>query len=273
MPSQRNTIKSNVNNSKNTRMEMDASFANFDFRKDEIMHLGRYNNSANTMIQLSKQLKRPIRVLDIGCGEINTVRLFYKSTMEKKSDIVERYVGVDIDDIMIDKAKKKYGRVYESCNAEFLNTDLTVNPHLDFDDGYFDLIVCFEFLEHINPKFSQAILDEAYRLLNKDTGIALFSTPNSNGSNKQLPKDHFYEYSYEELIEKFEEANFTVENSVGCCINVSRIPSEVMKSAKPLFDRIYAAYGTNSAFSSVAIAPLLPPTYCKNVLYTLTANK
>jgi SAM-dependent methyltransferase len=269
MPSQRNDLKDlNINSSKNTRMDIDHAEKELDYRKDEIMHIARYTKGAQSMVDLAKHFGRPIRVLDIGCGQMNTVRLFYKSYVEKKSDIIEKYVGVDIDFKMVEKSREQFKRTYATCNAEFLIQDLTVTPHIDFEDGYFDLIICTEFLEHINPDLSQPIIEEAFRLLGKD-GVALFSTPNSNGSNKILPKDHFYEYSYEELIEKFKNAGFVISNTVGLSINLSKLPKEYVQKLSGVFDRFNGAFGRNSAFTSVAIAPLIEPKYCKNVLYVL----
>lgn len=268
MPSQRNTLKNNVNGSKNTRMDLDNSAKELDYRKDEIMFIGRYCKGAQTMMDLSKKLGRPIRVLDIGCGQMNTVRLFYRSYVVKKSDVIESYTGIDIDDIMVAKCKEEYKSTYETCNANFIIQDLTVNPHLDVPDNYYDLIICTEFLEHINPTMSQPVIEEAFRVLNPE-GIALFSTPNSNGSNATLPKDHFYEYSYEELIQKFKDAGWEVENTIGMCINISRLPKELVQSMAGVFARFNDGFGRNSAFTSVAIAPLVEPKYCKNVLYIL----
>ena len=270
MPSQRNNLNEfNVNDSKNTRMEMDKSFLDFDFRKDEVMHIARYMNSARTMSDLSKKLGRPIRVLDIGCGEMNTVRLFYRSFIEKKTDVIESYTGLDIDYKMAERAREKYGKCYDACNAEIVIKDLTVDPHLDVEDNYYDFIVCFEFLEHIKTEFAPAILEEAFRVLNPD-GKALFSTPNSNGSNSKLPADHVYEYSYEELIDLFECSGFTVNDAVGVCVNISRIPSEEKEDWDYEMSRIYKAFGYNSAFASVALAPLFSPVNCKNVVYHLS---
>ena len=269
MPSQRNNLKDmNVNFSKNTRMDIDHAEKDLDYRKDEIMHIARYIRGAQTMVDLAKQLGRPIRVLDVGCGQMNTVRLFYRSYVEKKSDVIERYIGVDIDFKMVEKSREQFKSAYNTCNAEFLIQDLTVEPHLDFEDGYFDMIICTEFLEHINPAMSQPVIEEAFRVLN-DEGAALFSTPNSNGSNKILPKDHFYEYSYEELIQKFKDAGFKVDDTVCLCINLSKLPKEYVSKLSGVFGRFNKAFGRNSAFTSVAIAPLIEPKYCKNVLYIL----
>lgn len=65
MPSQRNVLKNNVNGSKNTRMDLDNSAKELDYRKDEIMFIGRYCKGAQAMVDLAKKLGRPIRVLDM----------------------------------------------------------------------------------------------------------------------------------------------------------------------------------------------------------------
>lgn len=269
MPSQRNDLRlDNANESKNTRMDFSKLNDHMDYRKDEVMHIGRYTNAAGTMVELSKKLGRPIRVLDIGCGEMNSVRLLYRAFQVKKADVVQEYVGVDIDYIMAEKAMK-YKHAYSACKARFVIQDLTVNGKLDFPDGYFDLIICFEFLEHIKTRFAPPILREAFRVL-RPGGTALFSTPNSNGSNEKLPVDHVYEYSYEELLQMFSEAGFHVDKAIGVCVNISRIPEEEREAKRELIDRFYQAFGNNTPFACVAMAPIFRPRNCKNVLYRLS---
>ena len=269
MPSQRNDISAmNKNDSKNTRMDFEKLSSTMDYRKDEVMHIGRYTCGAQTISDIAKKLKRPIRVLDIGCGEMNTARLFYKVMREKKSETLAEYVGIDIDFIMAEKAVEKYQRAFEKCNARYSLQDLTTDSKIKFPDGYFDLIVCYEFMEHVQPIFIPDILDEAYRVLSKN-GKALFSTPNSNGSNKKLPKDHIYEYSYQECIDLFSNAGFEIEDAVGVCINFSKIPDAEKETLEAVIGRYWNAFGRNAPFADVAIAPLFDPVYCKNVLYHL----
>ena len=188
----------------------------------------------------------------------------------KKSSVIEKYVGVDIDYKMAENAMSNYGG-YETLNASFHIQDLTVDSHLPFPDGYFDLIICFEFMEHIQPKFLPKILQEARRLLNCN-GKALFSTPNSNGSNEDLPKDHIYEYSFEECISLFSNAGFKIDNAMGTCVNITKIPKQEKELLNGALERVYAAFGRNSAFSAVASAPLFNPRNCKNVVYHLSAR-
>ena len=269
MPSQRNDLgQDNVHNSKNTRIDFSRQSYNMDYRKDEIMHIGRYWNGVKTMMGLSSKLKRPIRVLDIGCGEMNTAKMFNSSVVVKKSSVIEKYIGVDIDYKMAENAMATYAG-YKTLNASYHIQDMTVDSHLPFPDGHFDLIICFEFMEHIQPKFLPAILQEAKRLLNPE-GEALFSTPNSNGSNEELPKDHIYEYSFEECVTLFLQAGFTITEAIGTCVNITKMPKEEKVKLDQILKRFYSAFGKNSPFAAVASAPLFNPKYCKNVIYHLS---
>lgn len=265
MPSERHKIKSNVNSSKNTRMNLDNSTENMDYRKDEFMHLGRYFKACQTMIDMSKELGRPVRVLDLGCGEIFIPRTLYKSFIVKKSDVLEKYIGVDIDDLMLDVIKSKYATMMKTMGVKVVCQDLTTNCHFKVRDGYFDIVTWYENIEHMKPQFIEPIMEEVHRVLSPD-GVLLCSTPNSIGSNEKLPKDHVYEWSYDDLL-KLMSKYFNQIDTYGVGLNVSKMPTEYLQKHKKSFDRIQVVFGRNTAFSCVAAAPLFPARYCKNVLY------
>lgn len=233
MPSERRTLKKNANDSKNTRMNLAESMDKFDLRKDEFMHLGRYFKACETIISLAKELGRPLRVLDI-------------------------------DDVMLNQIKESQARLIETCNVKLIVKDLTVNTKFKARDDYFDVIIWFENIEHMKPEFIPPIRDEVVRVLNP-AGIALISTPNSAGSNAKLPKDHVYEWSYDDMIQLL-NPYFEVD-PVGVGLNLSKIPKGRLIKKEKLLKRVEKAFGTNTAFSTTAIAPLFPPEFCKNVMY------
>lgn len=268
MASERRKLKTNLNDSKNTRMDVEAAISQMDVRKDELMHLGRYQKAVQTAINLSKDLGRPIRILDLGCGEIYTMRTLYKSFLVKKSDVVQRYIGVDIDDVMLSKVKDQYSSLLDQINGKLVVKDITVDPKLKVKDGYFDLIVWFEMIEHVKPEFIPPMFEELHRVLNPE-GILLVSTPNSRGSNAKLPKDHVFEWDYDELIQVMEDNQFEVLCSRGVCVNISKIPAEERAKRAKITRQVYEAFGENTAFSSTVLGPMFPPQYCKNVIYTL----
>lgn len=267
MASERSKLDENINNSKNTRMNLVDSMRLMDLRKDELMHIGRYFKACQTAVNLSKELGRPIKVLDLGCGEAYSMRLFYKSFLVKKSDVIERYFGVDIDKPMLKRTKSEYGKVIEAVNGKLIAQDLTVDETLKLACSSIDLVIWFEMVEHIQPEFVRPILAEVNRVL-RDDGVLLLSTPNSNGSNKKLPKDHVYEWSYEELLEAVKHEGFTGV-ATGTCINPSKIPQEVWRKRTEEINFVYNSFGENTAFSCVALAPLFPVEYSKNMLFEL----
>lgn len=266
MPSQRNDLKLlNKNDSKNTRMDFSKNKNNMDYRKDEFMHLARYQKAVDMILKRARAKGKPIKVLDIGCGEMNPAKMLYKAVVCKKEDIIREYIGVDIDYIMAEKAMENNENAYQKTRARFLIQDMTVKKDLPFPDNYFDIVISFEFFEHIQPVFLPGILKEMRRVL-KVNGDALFSTPNSNGSNRILPKDHIYEYSYEEVLSMLNSAGYKILDTSAICINLSKLSKEEKEKKQIIIKKYEEAFG-NSAFFAVAIAPMFEPRYSKNVLY------
>lgn len=200
------------------------------------------------------------------------MRVLYKSFVVKKSDVVKRYIGVDIDEPMLEKTRNSYNKVLEAVSGKLIAQDLTTDQHIKGKGGAIDLVIWFEMVEHIKPEFVKPILDEVYRVMSDDA-VMLLSTPNSNGSNAKLPKDHVYEWNYAELAGLLLEAGFEKVSSRGTSINPSKIPNSVWSKREKQVKAVYEAFGENTAFSCVALAPLFPAKYCKNVIFELKKRK
>jgi len=101
------------------------------------------------------------KVLDLACGEGYGVKILSKSA--------KSVIGIEIDKKTTMHAKKKY----RGKNIKFITSSITQIPipgkHL------FDVIVCFEAIEHI--KEQKKIFEEVKRLLKKN-GLFVISTPN-----------------------------------------------------------------------------------------------
>lgn len=101
------------------------------------------------------------RVLDIGCGEGYGAFLLSRTA---------RYVlGVDSADHAIEHARLRY----DLANLKYQAADATQLPARET----FDLITCFEVIEHLGEEDQHALLAQVMRLLDPD-GILLISTPN-----------------------------------------------------------------------------------------------
>jgi 2-polyprenyl-3-methyl-5-hydroxy-6-metoxy-1,4-benzoquinol methylase len=113
-------------------------------------HLARY--------LLASNLAAGKRVLDAGCGEGYGAALLAAAGAAS-------VVGVDVGEPTIEHARERYG-------GEFRVADVAELP---FDAGSFDLVVCFETIEHV-ANASEAV-SELRRVL-ADDGVLVISTPN-----------------------------------------------------------------------------------------------
>jgi SAM-dependent methyltransferase len=139
----------------------------------ESEHRGRYLWAA--------QLAEGRKVLDAGCGTGYGTEILAAAG-------AQRAVGVDISQDAIEAA-----RAYSSgSSSEFLLGNL---HELPFEDGAFDLAICFEAIEHIEDQ--HLAISELRRILGS-TGLLAISSPNRNvypGGNPH----HIHEYVPEEL--------------------------------------------------------------------------
>jgi len=131
-------------------------------------HLHRY--------ALASRFAQGKRVLDLASGE------GYGSYL--LSQAANHVVGIDIDGTAVDHATKTYQRV----NLEFIEGSMLNVP---IDNGQlFDIIVCFEALEHVEEH--TALLSEVKRLL-KDNGLFIVSSPNKKiYSQESEPANPFH---------------------------------------------------------------------------------
>jgi len=105
-------------------------------------------------------------VLDIACGE------GYGSFLLSKNS--KKIVGVDLNEEVIKHASSKY----KSNNLSFFAASIF---NLPFEDGYFDLIICVETIEHVMDQ--KSAISELKRVL-KPGGLLFISTPEKDVYNK-----------------------------------------------------------------------------------------
>jgi len=133
-------------------------------------HMENLYNSSNPLVkfvhnQRLDQIVKMIpsqdkRILDAGCGEGHLIQKLY--IKNKKNS----YYGIDITKIALEETKKRcpYAKLYEM--------DLS---KINFDDKFFDVILCTEVLEHIYDY--KNVIKELERSLKKG-GYLIISFPN-----------------------------------------------------------------------------------------------
>lgn len=206
MASIRKTLEENINDSKNTRMDIAGGNMLGNWRPDEIAHMTRYDKLSSLCIEEAKKLNRPIHVLEAGCGQCWVLRNLYKAYTVKKSDVIGSYLGVDIDPAVLNEIPGYHsptGKITESVwfsnfSGSVNIQDLTTSPRFHLPDQSIDFFWTTEVIEHMGKEFVPAWLDDVDRVL-RPGGLVYVSTPNHDGSNDKLPEDHVYEWGFEEL--------------------------------------------------------------------------
>lgn len=138
----------------------------------EAEHLSRYAWAA--------PLAQDRCVLDAGCG------LAYGSAMLAEAG-ARAVTGVDRAEPVLEAARARVGDTVRLQAADLLD--------LPFADGEFQLVACFEVIEHVEDPL--AVLDELRRVLTPD-GLLAISSPNRNRSEGNHPH-HRHEFEPLEL--------------------------------------------------------------------------
>jgi O-antigen biosynthesis protein len=163
---------------------MDSSIERFiphtadPYEEIAVEHLQRYHSVLNLVNEKV--------VLDAGSGEGYGAHLMSKTAA--------RVIGVDISGEAVAHASAKYSK----NNLTFRSGSIDALP---FVDRTFDVVVCFEVIEHVNEPLQNAFLREARRVLKPD-GVLVISTPNK-AVYADLSKQHNQFHKREFYIEEF----------------------------------------------------------------------
>jgi SAM-dependent methyltransferase len=99
------------------------------------------------------------RILDIGCGSYPYF-LAHTSFAEKFA----------IDQLPLPQ------QTASELKIESFTLDLEIEPHLPFDDNYFEAVTLLAVVEHLDPALMAKLFKEVYRTL-KPGGMVILTTP------------------------------------------------------------------------------------------------
>lgn len=142
------------------------------------------------------------RILDVGCGSFPYF-LAHTSFQEKFA----------IDQIPLAP------NTASELKIESFTLDLEIEPHLPFEDSYFEAVTLLAVVEHLDPTLMAKLFKEVYRVL-KPNGMVILTTPAawSDGLLKFMAKvglvsaeeihEHAYAYTLPLLGWYFGQAGF-----------------------------------------------------------------
>ncbi len=185
-------------------------------------------------------------VLDVGCGP--DVQLINVLTMPR-NQVPKSYVGVDLNR----EPQKHPNRGWATLhwNFNFLERWQEL--------GQFDVVTCFEMVEHLHAPDGIRLLTGIRGCLRED-GLALLSTPVFSG---KAAATHLHEYTIEELGDAIATAGLSVERRFGTFANATAIRKVASQEDLRLLERLHPYY--SDEILACIIAPLYPDVARNNI--------
>lgn len=233
-----------------TQLTPQKSFEKHIYHRDIFAHYLRWSH-------ILKCVKPYQTILDFGCGSGEMYQLMYHNRHTPAL-----YVGLDVREKTIEQNQIKFTK-----NCIFEVVDLCKPFDLDMT---FDVITCFEVLEHIGHKNIDTILQNMVRHADEHTQIFI-STPNYDptvgaAENHILgPNREIGEWDHYELQDKLSEY-FVIEKKYGTFASIKDYQGKMNDWQRKMYDTLSDYYDVN--LMSVIMAPMFPDD-SRNTLWVL----
>lgn len=241
-----------------TQLTPQQEFERHIYHRDQFAHYLRWSH-------VLKNAKIGQTILDFGCGSGEMLEVFYRNKYRPK-----QYLGLDIRKQTIDENNEKFKNL---DFAEFRQADLC-QDELDLGQT-FDIITCFEVMEHIGHSNADAFLDNIAYHCGKNTVVYLSTPnydPNVGAANNHLlgPEKEVGEWDHFELQSKLEEF-FTIERKFGTFASIKDYKADLTGWKKEAFEALKEYYDTN--LLSNMMAPMVPAEHARNCLWVLKVRE
>lgn len=225
------------------KTSLHAHIQGYQVHRDYAAHFFRWGWVSRKFIDPTK------KVLDIGCGPDGSLArvLSYKANGIPKS-----YLGVDLNKLGDNMPGFKWCSFKGSFN--FSEKWQTLKS-----DGPFDVITCFEVVEHMRMPHMRKLLRGALSLL-APNGRMILSTPVFNG---KMAKNHINELTIKTLQSELNKAGWSVLNRWGTFMSDGTRKKVVTPEQNALIEQLKEFYSTDVL--ACFLAPLYPDHSRNNV--------
>jgi SAM-dependent methyltransferase len=165
---------------------------------------------AHVIAQKFKNVRRPIRILDVPSGKSPIFEFLFAQNMAFS------YWSVDADENAVNSAQERIAKTFTGGDNTRLHELIQIRDEwkdVDTpDDMKFDAILCLDGPEHLVVMPDLHALDEIFwqfHKLLKDDGLLIVSTPNAKDDGSlHYPYCHEVEFSHIEMCEAIEGNGF-----------------------------------------------------------------
>lgn len=241
-----------------TFLSVDTAEQRLYLHRDYLAHAFRWSHVVRFLQRSGKY--KTARILDVGCGkEVPLAKTMYSSRM-----IPLDYLGVDVNKLaapeMFHTGKFPLRLMGETdiCDIEFTHPD---TPR-------FNVVTCFEVLEHVEPAHAVRLLRHLHRLITPDC-VAFFSTP-CYDPQVGAAANHVNEMTHDVVKCLLEQCGWAINNHWGTFASQRNYwPKLQAKGLEPVFNELYEYYDSNVL--ACIFAPLFPEQ-ARNCLWEVTST-
>lgn len=241
-----------------TQLTPQQEFERHIYHRDQFAHYFRWSH----ILKVLRLNKQKVSLLDFGCGTGELLEAAYRNRIYPK-----QYLGLDIRSQTIKQNEEKFNMLDW---AKFQCCDLC-QDELDLGQT-FDIITCFEVIEHIGHANADAFLDNIAFHCHENTRVYL-STPNYDPSvgaaqNHLLgPDKEIGEWDHFELKAKLEEY-FDIEACYGTFASIKDYKKEIAQDWRQVMYDALKKYYDNEILANL-MAPIVSPENARNCLWIL----
>ena len=239
----------------NTHLSIDQAEARGFIHRDYIAHCLRWTKIAKDLNLGGKYKEADI--IDVGCGkDMPLARMLMTNRMAPRN-----YVGIEYNKMEIPQMfDNTTFQPHLIDNVDFTKTDII--------EDSFNVSVCLEVLEHVEPSMAIAILDKIANVVVPD-GTCYFSTP-CYDEKVGAAKNHVNEMTYEAFGALLEARGFQIIEHYGTFASQKDYKHQLDDNTKQLYSKLSEYYDTN--YLATLFAPLYP-SMSRNVLWKCRNTK
>ena len=240
-----------------TQLDPQINFEKHVYHRDQFAHYLRWTH-------ILKNAKVGMNILDMGCGSGNMLEVFYRNKFKCKE-----YLGLEYRKLIVAKNNLKFAQVDW---ANFKQCDLTEENLIEKtkDNLGWDIITCFEVLEHVGKKNVDTVLKNIYNNMSSKT-TCYISTPVYDPivgpAQNHIVNGVIGEMTYSELEEKLLNTGFKINKVYGTFASIKDYKHMLNDWQQKMFDFLQEYYDVN--LLSVIMAPFFPKQ-SRNCLWVLT---
>jgi 2-polyprenyl-3-methyl-5-hydroxy-6-metoxy-1,4-benzoquinol methylase len=240
-----------------TFLSIDQAEARGFIHRDYIAHCFRWSH---VIKELSRgQGYKTARILDIGCG-----KLMPMATMLHSSRMAPAYYcGVEYGPV--DRANPSVATTLRSNTFNCDVWDYTDIRNFAMDEGeqLFNVVTCFEMIEHIEPSMVHETLQKIKEVTTHDARIFI-STPIFNG---KAAANHVNEMKFHALANVFMDNGLTIAKMHGTFASITDYQMHLTPAEREVFMSMRDYYDVNVL--ATFFAPM-HPEWSRNVLWELS---